>query len=356
MALKAVPAFRIKGIGPTVTERLNHAGIYTIPDAQRYADTYGACGLMEVMGVGPRRARKLLRKLEGGRCPRCGKAVTSGEMDTAYEAVLSRKECPFMPQTKPPKDEAFKEPETPPLPWVGGKRKMVDDILPLIPEHSTYVEPLFGSGAVFFAKQPAEVNVINDKDEKLMQVYRDLKAKGDIDLDLRPDHARFKSLQRKPNEERTTKEWLYLLKLGFGHKAPGSDELSWPGKSAVKNFANHTIKAPERLKTNKLRIMSASYPDVVDKYNSKGTFFFMDPPYHETSNPYDDPDVTPWHIREVMEGVKGKVMVTYNNHPDVKEAFSGWHIKTVETAHTLQGGQRRQKELIITNYPIGEGS
>ena len=54
------------------------------------------------------------------------------------------------------------EPESPPLPWVGGKRKMVDDILPLIPAHKIYIDPMVGGGAVVFAKQPADETVISD--------------------------------------------------------------------------------------------------------------------------------------------------------------------------------------------------
>ena len=90
MRLKQVQAFRISGIGDKVTGRLNKAGVYTIPDAQRYAEAHGACGLMEVMGVGPRKARKLLRRLEGGKCPLCGKAANSADMEEAYRAVVER--------------------------------------------------------------------------------------------------------------------------------------------------------------------------------------------------------------------------------------------------------------------------
>lgn len=39
-----------------------------------------------------------------------------------------------------------------PITYYGGKRKMVNHILPLIPEHSLYAEPFAGGAAIFWAK------------------------------------------------------------------------------------------------------------------------------------------------------------------------------------------------------------
>ena len=50
-----------------------------------------------------------------------------------------------------------------PITYYGGKQSMLRDILPLIPEHQIYVEPFFGGGAVFWAKEPTKCEVINDE-------------------------------------------------------------------------------------------------------------------------------------------------------------------------------------------------
>ena len=54
-----------------------------------------------------------------------------------------------------------------PISYYGGKQKMLKHILPLIPQHHLYVEPFFGGGAVFWAKEPCEVEIINDYNDNV---------------------------------------------------------------------------------------------------------------------------------------------------------------------------------------------
>ena len=57
------------------------------------------------------------------------------------------------------------------LKWVGGKRQLLADIMPLINKNcSTYVEPFVGGGAVFFELQPKKA-IINDYNTELINVY-----------------------------------------------------------------------------------------------------------------------------------------------------------------------------------------
>ena len=59
---------------------------------------------------------------------------------------------------------------SPILKWVGGKRQLLSQIVPLIPKQfSTYVEPFIGGGAVLFELQPKRA-IINDYNEELINV------------------------------------------------------------------------------------------------------------------------------------------------------------------------------------------
>ncbi|WP_423802941.1 DNA adenine methylase [Paenibacillus dendrobii] len=48
--------------------------------------------------------------------------------------------------------------------YPGGKWKLADWIIEHMPEHSVYLEPFFGSGAVLFNKEPSILETVNDGD------------------------------------------------------------------------------------------------------------------------------------------------------------------------------------------------
>ena len=61
------------------------------------------------------------------------------------------------------------------LKWVGGKRQLLNDILPLVQCEGTYIEPFLGGGAVLFAYQPKKA-IVNDYNSELMNVYQTVKS------------------------------------------------------------------------------------------------------------------------------------------------------------------------------------
>ena len=76
------------------------------------------------------------------------------------------------------------------LKWIGGKRQLLADIAPLVPnEFSRYIEPFVGGGAVFFhlsEKITAQQipRVINDINPKLVNCYQMLKTQIDDPIGL----------------------------------------------------------------------------------------------------------------------------------------------------------------------------
>ena len=58
------------------------------------------------------------------------------------------------------------------LKYPGSKWRIADKLVALIPEHHTYLEPFFGSGAVFFRKPPSAIELINDLDDNIPNLFR----------------------------------------------------------------------------------------------------------------------------------------------------------------------------------------
>ena len=64
---------------------------------------------------------------------------------------------------------------SPVVPWIGGKRRLAKYIIPLFPRHTCYVEPFCGAAALYFMKHQAEVEVLNDINGELVNMYRVVK-------------------------------------------------------------------------------------------------------------------------------------------------------------------------------------
>ncbi len=62
---------------------------------------------------------------------------------------------------------------TPIIPWMGGKRRLADRLIPLFPPHECYVEVFAGGAALYFMRpQAAPVEVLNDINGDLVTLYR----------------------------------------------------------------------------------------------------------------------------------------------------------------------------------------
>ena len=59
------------------------------------------------------------------------------------------------------------------IPWMRGKRRLAKHLLPLFPDHSCYIELFAGGAALFFMREtPAKVEVLNDINGDLTNLYR----------------------------------------------------------------------------------------------------------------------------------------------------------------------------------------
>jgi len=62
-----------------------------------------------------------------------------------------------------------------PIRYYGGKSHMLKEIISLFPPHKTYVEPFGGGAHVLISKQPSELEIYNDIDENLVNLFMVLK-------------------------------------------------------------------------------------------------------------------------------------------------------------------------------------
>ena len=247
----------------------------------------------------------------------------------------------------------------------GGKRLLSKTIIPYIPEHKTYLELFAGGAAVFFAKKPSEVEVLNDFDKQIYNAYITLRDKNPDDILIaseRKDWVSSEDKVRRAWENREDGisgflEYMYGLRGSFS-QARKTLSRTKIGTSLKPSFSN-IKELHERL--SKVKIYSADYKKWVEKYDAKDSFFYLDPPY--PGEWARNIKATGFDLEEfagLLENLKGKFIVSMNTENKKFFADKGWHFKEVEriTYFTRPDQQKDpyhrsyDTELLIANFPL----
>ena len=247
----------------------------------------------------------------------------------------------------------------PPICRVGGKSKLRNTIIEMIPKHTCYVELFFGAGWVYFGKEESKVEVINDIDSELVNLFKIIKYHSpEIERLLQYEFSGRDIFEEYKNcsieyltEIHRAIRFLYLITQSFAGKGKVY------GYGTTKKPSQHIFKEVlgeirERLKNT--YVENLSFEKIIDKYDREHSFFFCDPPYFETSG-YDNKFGEDEHIilLDKLKKLKGKFLLTINDHPKVREWYKDFNIKEVEVNYSIskdEKGRGKYKELIITNY------
>ena len=55
---------------------------------------------------------------------------------------------------------------------MGNKAKIAKEVLKYFPAHKIYIEPFFGAGGMFFNKPKAKLNILNDLDSDVFNLFK----------------------------------------------------------------------------------------------------------------------------------------------------------------------------------------
>ena len=229
----------------------------------------------------------------------------------------------------------------------GGKKLLKKIIVNRIPSHKTYVEPFLGTGAVFFEKPLAEKNILGDNDRDLMDFYKKAQKQNKMICDLRRDKNKFNHIKNKRSSSPC--DYVYLTKMSFGCTGKSYNEAHSPNSFQEYNKQINMFK--------NAKLIQGDYRNLIKNYDSKDTFFYLDPPYHETSCSYPDGScsVKPKEILDSVKNIKGKFILSYNNHPEIRKLFCDKYkcdvIKTRYTSNNIKDSSKQaRQEILIKNF------
>jgi DNA adenine methylase len=246
--------------------------------------------------------------------------------------------------------------------WIGGKRRLADILIRRFPPHTCYVEVFAGAAALFFMRPPAEVEVLNDVNDDLVNLYRVVQHHPDEFIRqfkwTLSSRQVFRWLNDTPPETLTdiqrAARFYYLQQNCFGGRVEGrtfGTRTTSPPELNVRRLKE--ILSAAHLRLSRVYIEKLDWPVCISRYDRPHTFFFLDPPYWRTEG-YGVPFGFEQYERMamVLREIKGRAIVTVNDHPDMREVFAGLDFERVEIQYTLGGAKslRPRGELIFYSW------
>ena len=253
---------------------------------------------------------------------------------------------------------------------MGGKHRLVPQLVALLPKDThAYVEVFGGSGAVLLNKPPSPVEVWNDIDNELVSLFmtvRDHPTQFIRAVRSLPYSRTLRDAWRsqfygghwpKDRFERAVRYYYMLRSSFFGHIDKGwRFALKTDEAARLYNCVGEVEEIAQRLAH--VHIDHKDFRRCVQSYDRPDTTFYCDPPYFG-SVPYRKGipafmETVHQDLASLLKGIQGKFLLTYNDHPRVRELYKGFKMSEVVTrlnTDKLATANRRPfRQVIIRNY------
>lgn len=251
------------------------------------------------------------------------------------------------------------------LKYPGAKWRIADWIISYMPEHKVYLEPFFGSGAVFFKKRPSYIETINDIDGNIVNLFR-------VCREYPQELARLINLTPFSREEfincyeteitdavERARRTIVRYHQSFG--TSNSSKNSWKNVQTYggprcatmwNNLPEIVISCCERLKNAQIENIDAI--QLIERYSSTDTLIYVDPPYLpeiRKKNIYKYEYSKEQHIQLLNTLKKSDSMIMLSGYDSdlYNDTLSDWY--TAEKNTTAQMGLHRVEKLWMNFIP-----
>jgi DNA adenine methylase len=181
-----------------------------------------------------------------------------------------------------------------PIKRYGGKSKLLPQLLPLIPEHQTYVEVFAGSAALFFAKPVSPIEVINDLDSGIVTFFTVLRDEAKCEqlvrlLSLTPYSREMFEEYRDtwhaaPDDVHRAQRWFVRMRMSYSGQGRNFSYSKTDGRNGMGTPVRAYLSAIDRLpelheRLRGVQIEHEDFRNLIKRYDTPETFFYLDPPY-----------------------------------------------------------------------------
>lgn len=254
-----------------------------------------------------------------------------------------------------------------PLIWFGGKSKVAHHIISRFPAHSCYVEPFGGAAHVIAQKMPVYSEIYNDIDGEvvnflMMAIHERERLVAACDA-LPFSRQLYEKWKREiPPEDDFEKavRFFYVNRSGI---AKGNSDASFSTDTGWRHSREHNTARTYRSACEVIRdfgkrmstvmIDNRDFRKVITVYDGPDTLYYVDPPYIGREKYYAGGFNEQDHrdLAELLNSVKGKVILSYYDDPLLLELYPEWSRETFQAVRqVVNGNNNTAQELLLMNF------
>lgn len=256
-----------------------------------------------------------------------------------------------------------------PISYYGGKALLASRIVGMIPQHVTYVEPFCGGAAVFWAKEPSGVEILNDTNKELVNFYIQCKINNE-ELDrLIKQSIHSRDLHRDAwvvynhphlfsEVKRAWAVWV-LSAMGFSSQLSVSFGTSVKNDTQQKKIGNkrESFGASYAARLERVTAESRDAIAVIKQYDTPESFHYCDPPYFNSDcahyKGYTEQDFR--NLLDTLANVQGKFLLSSYPSDLLQEYIDrhGWKHEQIDGRVSVarkKTSKKSKTECLTWNY------
>ena len=265
-----------------------------------------------------------------------------------------------------------------PFAYYGSKQRLAGQILRYLPEHHCWIELFGGSLALTMAKNPAPIEIVNDLDDEIVNVFEQLRNDSDElirQIELTPyarvEHARSRSpLPTDSGLERARKFLVQAMTsingIVGGHQGGFSISNTYT-REGREARVNRWRRYPERLtavieRLKDVRVEHQEAGKLLEQFADRpATAVYIDPPYlADRTNGYRvEAQCTDYHRALLEQAVKCSCMIMVSGYAsavyrEILGQVGKWRCVRLNTATRGSNGKRHPREEMLWLNPPAE--
>lgn len=254
--------------------------------------------------------------------------------------------------------------------YPGSKWSLANWIIGFFPEHHSYLEPFFGSGAVLFSKPRSNIETVNDLDGNVANLFEWIRRDPERlahEVYWTPYSRQVydKAFQTVPEDSLGRAVNFYIrLNMGQGYRTNGGKagwkndiqgrERAYAARDWV-TLPGRIMEAAERLRG--VQIENRPAVELIERFNYSNVLVYADPPYmlgtrHGKQYRHEMDDEAHGELLDVLLAHRGPVLVSGYASALYDKRLAGWHRE--ETVCYSQVCSKKKEVLWMNFEPYGQ--